>query len=182
MKVVEGIMVSPGIAIGPAWLHAPDTLTVPSYDISSGQILYEVERFQTARAKSVEDIEGLIRRGTPKLSETESRLLNSHLLMLNDPEFHEEVTKTLKQRKRNVEWVLREVEETLAERLESTDDEYLRERSQDIRDISNRLLSHLLYQKRGSLMEIDKECILVAHNLLPSDITVSYTHLRAHET
>jgi len=170
MKVVEGIMVSPGIAIGPAWLHAPDTLTVPSYDISSGQILYEVERFQTARAKSVEDIEGLIRRGTPKLSETESRLLNSHLLMLNDPEFHEEVTKTLKQRKRNVEWVLREVEETLAERLESTDDEYLRERSQDIRDISNRLLSHLLYQKRGSLMEIDKECILVAHNLLPSDI------------
>jgi phosphotransferase system enzyme I (PtsI) len=170
MKVVEGIMVSPGIAIGPVCLHVPDSLTVPSYDISAGQIPYEIERFQAARAKAVQDIEVLLHRGTPALGEMEKRLLNSHLLMLNDPQFHEEVTRTLKERKKNVEFVLREVEETLAKKLESSEDEYLRERSLDIRDISNRLLSHLLYQKGGSLMEIDKECVLVAHNLLPSDI------------
>jgi phosphotransferase system enzyme I (PtsI) len=170
MKVVEGIMVSPGIAIGPACLHAPDKLTVPSYDISAGQIPYELERFQTARAGAVQDIEVLLQRGTPQLGEMERKLLNSHLLMLNDPQFHEEVTRTLKERKKNVECVLREVEETLATKLEASEDEYLRERGLDIRDISNRLLSHLLSRKSGSLMEIDKECVLVAHDLLPSDI------------
>ncbi len=170
MKVVEGIRVSPGIAIGPVCLHAPDSLTVPSYDISEGQIHYELERFQTARAKAMQDIEVLLQRKAQEFGEMERKLLNSHLLMLNDPQFHEEVTRTLKERKKNVECVLREVEETFAKKLEASEDEYLRERSLDIRDISNRLLSHLLYQERRPLMEIDRECILVAHNLLPSDI------------
>jgi phosphotransferase system enzyme I (PtsI) len=170
MKVVEGIMVSPGIAIAPVCLQSPDVISVPSYEISAGQIPCEIERFQTARAKAVQDIEVLLERGQPQVAEMEKNLLNSHLLMLNDPQFHEEVTRTLKERKKNVESVLREVEESLIKQLEASDDEYLRERSLDIRDISNRLLSHLLYRKRGSLMDIDKECILVAHNLLPSDI------------
>ncbi|MEE8592016.1 MAG: phosphoenolpyruvate--protein phosphotransferase [Spirochaetia bacterium] len=170
MKVVEGIMVSPGIAIGPACLHSPDVIIVPSYEISQGQIPYEIERFQTARARAVQDIEVLLHRGKPEIGEMERKLLNSHLLMLNDPEFQEEVTRTLKERKKNVECVLREVEDSLAKKLEASEDEYLQERSLDIRDISNRILSHLLYQKQGSLADIEEECILVAHNLLPSDI------------
>ncbi|UCF97940.1 MAG: phosphoenolpyruvate--protein phosphotransferase [Spirochaetaceae bacterium] len=170
MKVVEGIMISPGIAIGPVFLHSPDVLSVPSYDISAGQIPYEIERFQTARARAVQDIEVLLQRGKPEVGEMERKLLNSHLLMLNDPHFHEEVTQALRERKKNIEYVLREVEESLAKKLESSEDEYLRERSLDIRDIANRLLSHLLYRKRGSVLDIDKECILVAHNLLPSDV------------
>ena len=122
MKVVEGIMVSPGIAIGPACPHTPDSLTVPSYDISTGQVSYEIERFHTAQARAVQDIEVLLQRGTPELGEMERKLLNSHLLMLNDPQFHEEVTRTLKERKKNVEWVIREVEETLTKKLESSED------------------------------------------------------------
>jgi phosphotransferase system enzyme I (PtsI) len=168
MKLVEGIMISPGIAIAPVFLHTSDDLSVPAYDISTGQITYEIERFQTARSKAVQDIEALLQRG--EIGEMEKKLLNSHLMMLNDPQFHEEVTRTLKVRKKNVELVLREVEESLAEKLESSEDEYLRERSLDIRDISNRLLSHLLARQRRPLMDIDRECILVAHNLLPSDI------------
>jgi phosphotransferase system enzyme I (PtsI) len=170
MKVVQGIMVSPGIAIGPARVRAPELLAVPSYEISVGQIPYETERFQAALSKAVQDIEVLLQRGEPEIGDMERKLLNSHLLMLNDPHFHEEVTRTLKERRKNVESVLREIEESLAKKLESSDDEYMRERGLDIRDISNRLLSHLLKQKRGSLTDIDKPCVLVAHNLLPSDI------------
>ena len=87
MKVVEGIMVSPGIAIGPVCLHAPDDLSVPAYDISTGQISYEIERCQTARSKAGQDIEVLLQRGEPEISEMERKLLNSHLMMLNDPQF-----------------------------------------------------------------------------------------------
>ena len=125
MKVVKGIMVSPGIAIGPVCLHSPNVITVPSYDISQGQISDEMMRFQTARAGAVQDIEVLLQRGKPEIGEMERKLLNSHLLMLNDPEFHEEVTRTLKERKKNVESVLREVEDSLAKKLESSEEEYL---------------------------------------------------------
>jgi len=170
MKVVKGIMVSPGIAIGPARVYSQKITNIPSYDISAGQISYEIERFQTARARSVQDIEILLNRANPQIGEMERKLLNSHLLMLGDPEFDGEVTRTLKSRRKNVEYVLREVEETMAGKLETSEDEYLRERSQDIRDISNRILSHLLKRQEGSLADLEKECILVAHNLLPSDI------------
>jgi len=170
MKVVKGIMVSPGIAIGPARVYSQKITNIPSYDISAGQISYEIERFQTARARSVQDIEILLKRANPQIGEMERKLLNSHLLMLGDPEFDGEVTRTLKSRRKNVEYVLREVEETMAGKLETSEDEYLRERSQDIRDISNRILSHLLKRQEGSLADLEKECILVAHNLLPSDI------------
>ncbi|MBN2551621.1 MAG: phosphoenolpyruvate--protein phosphotransferase [Spirochaetales bacterium] len=170
MNVVEGIMVSPGIAIGPACVRAPELLSVPSYEISMGQIPYEIERFQAARAKAVQDIEILLQRGEPEIGDMERKLLDSHLLMLNDPHFQEELVRTLKERRKNVESVLREIEESLAEKLESSGDEYLKERGLDIRDVSNRLLSHLLKQKRGNLADIDRECVLVAHNLLPSDI------------
>jgi phosphotransferase system enzyme I (PtsI) len=170
MKVVKGIMVSPGIAIGPARVYSQKITNIPSYNISAGQISYEIERFQTARARSVQDIEIMLNRGKPEIGEMERKLLNSHLLMLGDPEFDKEVTRTLKSRRKNVEYVLREVEEAMAGKLETSEDEYLRERSQDIRDISNRILSHLLKRQEGSLADLDKECILVAHNLLPSDI------------
>jgi phosphotransferase system enzyme I (PtsI) len=170
MKIVKGIMVSPGIALGPAFIYSPDILNIPCYDISVGQVPYEIERFQAARGKSVSDIQALLNHREPEIGELERKLLNSHLLMLGDPEFHQEVVRTLKKRKKNLECVLREVEETIAGKLEASDDEYLRERGLDVRDITNRVLRHLLYQKQASLADLPEHCILVAHNLLPSDI------------
>ena len=100
MKIVKGIMVSPGIALGPAFIYSPDILNIPCYDISVGQVPYEIERFQAARGKSVSDIQALLNHREPEIGELERKLLNSHLLMLNDPQFHEEVTRTLKERKK----------------------------------------------------------------------------------
>jgi len=169
MKVAQGIAVSPGIAIGRAFLFSEEKLAVPSYEISPGQVSYELERFNTAVDKATRDVESLLSQEGGELGDAERKLLESHRLMLTDPELASQVGKELQSRKRNVEWVLVEVVKALTQKLAATGDEYLRERASDIHDIANRILRHLMYRKRVSLESLDEQVILVAHNLLPSD-------------
>lgn len=169
MRVVQGIAVSPGIAIGKAFVYSEEKLTVPTYEISPGQVPYELERFGTAVGRAIEDVEGLLGRKDQDLGEAERKLLEAHRLMLTDPGLRDAVASQLKASKKNVEWVLLEVMKDLTQKLQSTGDEYLRERESDLHDIAARILGHLLYHKRVSLESLDEQIILVAHNLLPSD-------------
>jgi len=170
MQILKGIMVSPGIAIGPAYVYSRDVPNVPSYEISSGQISYELERFDAARRKAIQDVEALLRRAQPGGGEAEQKLLDSHRLMLEDAEFISQVKAELKGRKRNVEWVLGQVVEAIAAKLEGSDSEYLRERGADLHDVFNRILSHLLHRGSVPQLALSKPCVVVAHNLLPSEM------------
>lgn len=162
-------MVSPGIAIGKAFVYAEQKYSIPRYDISAGQVIYESERFLDAVKKAGVEIEALIKKTSAAMGDGENSFLNAHLLMLNDPEFHEQVNEKLKQNKQNIEWILIEVAGEIAARLDSLTDEYLRERGVDIYDVSQRIISHLLCIQKISLADLDEESIVVAHNLLPSD-------------
>jgi phosphotransferase system enzyme I (PtsI) len=169
MKLVEGIAVSPGIAIGKAFVFSEEKLAVPSYEISPGQVPYEMDRFTAAVAKAAQDVERLLEGEENALGDTERKLLESHRLMLTDPELAGQVGSQLSSKKKNVEWVLMEVVKALTQKLGATDDEYLRERAADIYDIANRILRHLMYREGVSLESLQEEVVLVAHNLLPSD-------------
>jgi phosphotransferase system enzyme I (PtsI) len=170
MQIVKGIMVSPGIAIGPACLYTPNVPSVPLYEVSSGQIPYELERFHAARRKAIQDVESLLERQQPGAGETERKLLQSHRLMLEDTEFVGRVQSELNTQHRNVEWVLGQVVESITAKLEQSDSDYLRERSADIHDVSNRVLAHLLHRGGVFQVALSEPCIVVAHNLLPSDM------------
>ena len=152
MKVLTGIPVSPGIAIGKAFLYSEDRLSVPSYEISPGQVSYELERFESAVGRATRDVEALLGRSGDDLGDTERKLLESHRLMLTDPELAGRVAGELKSSNKNVESVLLTVVDALTKKLESTGDAYLRERASDIRDIGNRVLRHLLYPRSPLLM------------------------------
>lgn len=169
MEQLKGIIVSPGIAIGKAFVYAEQKHSIPRYDISAGQVIYEVERFLGAVEKAGAEVETLIKKTSVAMGDGENSFLNAHLLMLNDPEFHEQVNEKLKQNKQNVEWTLLKVAGEMAARLDSLTDEYLRERGADIYDVSQRIISHLLCIQKISLADLDDESIVVAHNLLPSD-------------
>ncbi len=162
-------MVSPGIAIGRAYVYAEQKYSIPRYDISADQVIYEAERFLDAVQKAGAEIEALIKETSTAVGDGENSFLNAHLLMLNDPEFHERVNENLKQNKQNVEWILLKVAGEIAARLDSLTDEYLRERGDDIYDVSQRIISQLLCIQKISLADLDEESIVVAHNLLPSD-------------
>jgi phosphotransferase system enzyme I (PtsI) len=167
MKEITGISASPGIAIGKTFLYKDDNPAIPQYSIEKDRIDAEMRRFADAIAKATEEIEHLKKSGN--LSDNERRFLDSHLLMLNDPEFKESVESSLQNQQRNVEWVLSEVVKELIGKLNSSQDSYLRERAADIHDVSRRILGHLLYRDRISLADLTEEIILVTHDLLPTD-------------
>ncbi len=172
MKEYNGIAASPGIVMGKAFLYLDDTVMVPEYDITSEEVTGERTRFLCAVERAIEEIELLKTRLNEEMGVEESKFLESHILMLNDPEFRERVDRGLKIHQKNVEWVLLRVVDELLEKLGNVTDRYIRERTVDINDISRRVLNHLLYRDRLSLADIREEVILVTHDLLPSDILV----------
>jgi phosphotransferase system enzyme I (PtsI) len=170
MKFVKGIMVSPGIAIGKAFLYAGHSDIVPSYEVAPAQIAGEMARFGEALQKAVQELEDLRSRARPETGDVERKFLDSHILMLRDPELLERVQRQLAEQKKNVEWVLQRVIAAITAKLVSSGNEYVRERSADIQDVYSRILGHLLKAQRVSLNSLPEDCVLVAHNLLPSDL------------
>jgi len=170
MKFIRGIGVSPGIAMGRALPYAGRSTSVPSYDITPAQIPLEKARFQEALQEAARELEELRARTHPQAGEVERQFLDSHILMLRDPELIERVQRELAEQKKNVEWALQEVITAITAKLDSSDDEYVRERSADFQDVYSRILSHLMKAQRVSLTSLAQDCVLVTHNLLPSDV------------
>jgi phosphoenolpyruvate-protein phosphotransferase (PTS system enzyme I) len=167
MTELEGISASPGIAIGSVFLHLDEPPTVPRYEIDGHQVDQELERLTEAVHRATDEIHNLRKHSVPE--DKASGVLDSHLLMLGDPEFRSRIEESVKQELLNVEWVLHRSVHELIEKLGSSQDEYLRERTSDIYDVSKRLLGHLMYRERISLADLQQEVILIAHDLLPSD-------------
>lgn len=169
MTELHGIAASPGIAIGKVFLYLNEKPSVPEYSIPEETVEREYKRFLEASAKAEEEIKHLKSSSKNAQLEVESRFLDAHLLILKDPVFLQEVRKRLAAEKKNIEWILYDESERYIEQLQSLGDQYLRERSFDIHDVSLRVLDHLLFRQRVSLSDIDSEIILLSHNLLPSD-------------
>jgi phosphoenolpyruvate-protein phosphotransferase (PTS system enzyme I) len=169
MKTMQGISASPGIVAGKAFVYYEDTVSIPKYGIDDHEIDSEYERFIDATDRASSEITELKKKVEDSTNGNEVRFLDSHLLMLRDPEFTGRVQKGLRDRKMNVEWILSEAMEEFVRQLQASGDAYLRERSIDIHDVAQRVLNHLLFRERISLADISEEVVLVAHNLLPSE-------------
>jgi phosphotransferase system enzyme I (PtsI) len=106
--------------------------------------------------------------------------LDTHIMMLKDPEFAERVERKLRDSKENVEWILHLVIQEMVDRLGTSTDEYLRERASDFQDVAKRVLGHLMYRDRFVLSDLDEDVILVTHDLLPSDaVAMNKRRIRA---
>lgn len=169
MKELEGISVSPGIAIGPVFTYSSGEDYVPRYGIDAHAVEAEVARFQDAVERTRKELEALQKRLQYEAKRPDPGILESHLLMLSDPEFTGKVEESVRTYLRNVEWVLHQESNGLADKLSSLDDSYLRERSVDVLDVSKRVLGQLLYKQRLSLSDLTSEVVLVCHDLLPSE-------------
>jgi len=168
MNEINGISASPGIAIGQAFLYLDDTPTIPRYKIEESQIPNEFERFTIAVEKALSELRGL--QEDENGGEANQReLLDSHVLMLSDPELSSSIDGRLQKNRLNVEWVLYRFIQEQTEKLQRAEDQYLRERTADIHDVAKRVLNHLMFRERISLADLTQEVVLVAHELMPSD-------------
>ncbi|MCK5673394.1 MAG: phosphoenolpyruvate--protein phosphotransferase, partial [Spirochaetales bacterium] len=169
MKIFKGISASAGIVIGKVFLYLDDNLKVPKYRITLGEIGSEMERFHLAAQKVEEDLKLIQSHVSKQMFKEESRFLDSHMLMLSDPEFINQIEANLKAFMRNIEWVLLMTVKQFVSTLKKADSPYLVERTVDLYDVTQRIHRHLLFREKISLSDIEKEVIVVTHNLMPSD-------------
>ena len=169
MRELSGISASPGITIGTVFLYIDDAFTVPRYDVEESELEREYERFQEALEKATQEIMALKEQTSNQMGGEQNKFLDAHVLMIQDPEFAEQIRRNLAERKENVEWILHQTIEGVISKLSSSQDSYISERSIDLHDVSKRVLNHLMYRDRMSLADLEQEVILVTHNLLPSD-------------
>jgi phosphotransferase system enzyme I (PtsI) len=100
-------------------------------------------------------------------------------MMLEDEDYNDQLSERVREKRENIEWVIYDNAQALIQMMQSSPDPTFRERATDIRDVTRRVLSHLLSIERVSLSDLDRDVILVAHDLLPSEtLTMNRNHVK----
>jgi phosphotransferase system enzyme I (PtsI) len=170
MRIVKGIPASAGIVIGKVFLYATHTLKAPRYAIEHTDVHSERERFHDALQRAKDELFSLKEATKKRGKGHDMDILDTHIMMIQDPEFTESVLEGIEQKLMNAESIIEDTIEMMITSLKRSEDEYLRERTLDLYDIQSRLLHQLMYIERASLTDISEEVILVANNLLPSEV------------
>ncbi|MGA2546330.1 MAG: phosphoenolpyruvate--protein phosphotransferase [Rectinemataceae bacterium] len=171
MNELSGIPASPGVAVANVFLFAAeDASSVPVRALEASEVAAEWARFLAAVMKSRVDVTALRDKARIEAGEEQAAIFESHLLMLDDPDLHERIERSLRQSLVNVERIVVDIEREFADKLGQADDPSLRERVTDIQDVSRRILGHLLERQRPSLAGLREDVVLVARDLLPSDM------------
>ncbi|EUJ27638.1 Phosphoenolpyruvate-protein phosphotransferase [Listeria grayi] len=166
-KELKGIAASDGIAIAKAYLLVEPDLSFEKSEVAD--VESEVKRFQDAVAISKQELEKIRNKAAEDLGEDKAQIFDAHLLVLNDPELVGPIEEAIKSSNVNAESALHDTTDTFIAMFEGMDNEYMRERAADIRDVRKRVLSHLLGVSIPNPSLIDEEVVVVAEDLTPSD-------------
>ncbi len=170
MRIVKGIPASTGIITGKVFLYATQSLKAPRFNIDTDEVVEEHERFMDALARAKEDLCDLKAETELKQVANELAIIEAHVMMIGDPDFEKKILLGIEQRLMNAECIIEDTIQIMVQSLEETQDEYLKERTVDLYDIQSRLIHQLMYMERASLVDISEEVVLVANNLLPSEV------------
>ena len=167
--MITGIPASPGIVFGKALVLKEEKIVLDFQKISEDQIDAEVARFYAGREAAVEQLNSIHQRALKSLGEEKAAIFEGHLMILEDEELEEEILDYLRSYKVNASVAASKIIDQQVEMLSEIDDEYLKERAGDIRDIGNRLIKNILGMHIVDLGDIAEESILVAYDLTPSE-------------
>ena len=163
----KGTGASPGIALGRALVIEHSELVIEKKTIEN--IDKEIQKLESAVKVSKEELTKVKEKALAELGEHEAEIFEAHLLVLEDPELIGSAISKIRDEKVNADYALNEIKEIFVAMFESMDNEYMRERAADIKDVTNRVLRHILGIKVVDLAELDEEVVLIAHDLTPSD-------------
>jgi phosphotransferase system enzyme I (PtsI) len=168
-KVFRGIAVSAGICRGKILVLHRARHIIAKRELPDLEITLEVSRFEKALVQTRQQISEIQRKVVENMGTKEGDVFEAHLLMLEDRMLVDEVIRSIREQKINAEHAFHAVAERYAAALAGVNDEYLRERADDMRDLTARVLDNLLEVKdQFDLRHITEPCILVSHDLSPS--------------
>ena len=143
---------------------------IPDKNIDVSQLASEFERLYQGITQSKHEIEGMKREMTTVVGEETSAIFDAHLAILEDPEFMKEVQGIIERQYKAAEVAVKEVIDHFTSMFDLIEDEYMKERRSDIKDVGNRLLQHLLGAPDITLPQENHPFILVAKELSPSQL------------
>ncbi|MFS0612729.1 phosphoenolpyruvate--protein phosphotransferase [Lederbergia ruris] len=167
MNVLTGIAASRGIAIAKAYRLVEPDLTFEKKTVSDPTA--EVDRLQGALDTSKQELELIKNQAEAELGKDKADIFEAHLLVLSDPELIASIEDKINTEKVNAEQALKDTTDMFITMFEQMDNEYMRERAADIRDVTKRVLSHLLGVEIVNPSMISEEVVVVAEDLTPSD-------------
>ncbi|PIC97464.1 phosphoenolpyruvate--protein phosphotransferase [Sporosarcina sp. P26b] len=165
-KILQGIAASNGISIAKAFRLENAELTVLKESISD--VSTEIDRLQNALSHSRSELTTIQKQTKEKFGEQEAAIFSAHVLVLDDPELRTAITDTIQTQHVNAEYAVQEAANLYVSIFEAMDDPYMRERAADIRDVTKRILSHLLGVSIQTPEDITQEVVIIAEDLTPS--------------
>ena len=167
--MIKGTPVSPGIAHGTAYVLACAQRSAgPRRTIEAADVESELGRFETAVGHAEKELLALKATVTEKIGASEADIFAAQALLLTDPLFRKQVSALVRDKRVNVEAALSEVIEKFTRAFDEIPDPYLRERAADVRDVGRRVLAALIQDRVPEVLDIPREAIIVAEELLPS--------------
>lgn len=166
---VQGIAASQGIAYGQIFVYIQSDVEVPSYQVEPTKRIEEVSRFDRALVTTRQQISKIQSEVEKNLGPQEALIFDAHLMALEDPALIGETIREFEGTEQNIETCFNKVSQRYIQAFAKFEDEYLRERASDIRDVAQRVLQNLLGQAENSLSRLADKRIVVANDISPSD-------------
>ena len=166
MITLEGKSVFGGVAIGKIQFYKRNEITIKRTRVEDVEA--EVERFQNAKAKTLELLKGLYEKALEDVGEANAMIFEAHQLMLEDPDYVESIENIIRTQDVNAEYAIGATADNFAAIFEAMDDAYMQGRAADVRDVSERLLQALSSQNEP-VMVMDEPVIIAADDLVPSE-------------
>lgn len=166
---IQGIAASRGIAYGQVFLYLQSELEIPRYTVDPGKRVAEIARFEQALLVTRQQISQVQDQVTKNLGEEEALIFDAHQMVLEDQALIGETIRDFQKTGLNIETCFNAVAQRYIQAFAEIDDEYLRERAADIKDVAKRVLHVLLGQTAMSLSELVDKRIIVAHDISPSE-------------
>src|SRR5512140_350316 len=166
----RGIPVSGGVCRGKLLVLDRVRPTISRKQLADGKLAEEVYRLEKALIKTRQQILDVQRRVSEGMGAEEGSIFDAHLLVLEDRTLLDEVMRVIGDEKVNAEYAFHSVAERYAATLAAIEDDYLRERATDMRDVTSRVLNNLLgFEEEIDLRHLKEPCIIISHDLTPSN-------------
>ena len=166
MITLEGKREIGGVAIGKIQFYKRNEITIKRTRVEDVEA--EVERFQNAKAKTLELLKGLYEKALEDVGEANAMIFEAHQLMLEDPDYVESIENIIRTQDVNAEYAIGATADNFAAIFEAMNDAYMQGRAADVRDVSERLLQALSSQNE-TVMVMDEPVIIAADDLVPSE-------------
>ena len=166
MQIYNGKSVFGGIAIGKISVYQKKEQQVKRVKIDDPE--QEMARYEKAKAEGIKQLQGLYDKALRKVGEANAAIFEVHQMMMEDDGYNESVENIIRSQGVNAEYAVATTGDNYAQMFSAMDDDYMRERAADVRDISERLLTILNGEETGAV-DADEPKIIVAEDLAPSE-------------